>query len=116
MSAHDAIIAVVREWLALADNDLLNASHTLKLGKICPTETVTFHAQQAVEKHIKALLVYHDIPFPKSHNIGVVRALLPAKLRPKLTRAVQKRLTGYAVQTRYPNTSAVSLAESRKAV
>jgi HEPN domain-containing protein len=111
------LITQVREWLFKADNDLKNAAHTLKLGKECPTDTVCFHAQQCVEKHIKALLVFRGTLFPKTHEIAVLRALLPPKLRPKLDRKIQERLTHYATVLRYPEEEPdVTLMEARKAV
>ena len=45
------------------ENDLKNAAHTLKLAE-CPTDTVCFHAQQCVEKYLKASLVVLEIAFP----------------------------------------------------
>jgi HEPN domain-containing protein len=117
MPAPDPVITVVREWLRKADHDLTAAVHTLTLGEDCPTDTVGFHAQQCVEKHIKALLVFRAIPFPKSHNIRELRALLPPKLRPKLDAKVQDRFTEYATILRYPHLGPdVSLTEARKAV
>ena len=117
MPAPDAVIAVIREWLGKAENDLLTAAHTLKLGADCPTDTVCFHAQQCVEKYIKALLIFQAIPFPKTHNIRSLRALLPAKLRPKLDSTVQDRLTEYATVMRYPEGGPdISLSEARQAV
>lgn len=117
MPVPDPIIAVVREWLKKADHDLPNAAHTLTLGADCPTETVCFHAQQCVEKYIKALLVFRATPFSKTHDIAVLRALLPPKLRPKLDRKSQKRLTEYAAVKRYPSAEPdISSAEARKAV
>lgn len=117
MPAPKGIITVIREWLAKADNDLKNAAHTLTLGKDCPTETVCFHAQQCVEKYIKALLVWRATPFIKTHNIRKLRALLPPKLRPKLDRKVQDRLTDYAAVLRYPEGGRdIQLTEARQAV
>ncbi len=100
MPVPKGLITVIREWLVKADNDLKAAVHTLALGRDCPTDTVCFHAQQCVEKHIKALLVFRATPFPKTHNIHVLRALLPPKLRPKLDKKVQERLTEYAATVR----------------
>jgi hypothetical protein len=37
-------LRVIRQWVAKAENDLKNATHTLKLGADCPTDTVCFHA------------------------------------------------------------------------
>jgi HEPN domain-containing protein len=117
MPAPKNVIAVLREWLAKADNDLKTAVYTLGLGKDCPTDTVCFHAQQCVEKYIKALLVWRATPFQKTYNIHVLRALLPPKLRPKLDRKVQDRLTRYATVLRYPGSGPdVPLSEARKAV
>jgi HEPN domain-containing protein len=65
----DKVLLVVSEWVAKAENDITNATHTLKLGKDCPTDTVCFHAQQGVEKYLKALLVLERIDFPKTHDI-----------------------------------------------
>jgi hypothetical protein len=45
------------------------AAQILKLGKDAPTDTVGFHAQQCVEKYLKAVLVYRSIPFTKTHDI-----------------------------------------------
>jgi HEPN domain-containing protein len=104
MATSKAVIAVIREWLIKADHDLLTAAHTLKLGAECPTDTVCFHAQQSVEKHIKALLILRAIPFPKTHEIGLLRGLLPAKLRPKVDTKVEDRLTQFATVMRYPGT------------
>jgi HEPN domain-containing protein len=111
------VIRVVREWAQKAENDLTTAAHTLKLGKRCPTDTVCFHAQQCVEKLLKALLVHHGRPFPKTHNLGLLWSLLPASVRPDLTLDEQQRLSDYATVTRYPGDySAITLSEARIAV
>jgi HEPN domain-containing protein len=96
---------------------LKTAAHTLTLGRECPTDTVCFHAQQCVEKYIKALLVFRATAFPKTHDIHVLRALLPPKLRSKLDSKVQDRLTQYATVLRYPGAGPdAPLREARLAV
>ena len=84
MPENDKVITVVHEWVIKAENDLKAASHILKLGEECPTDTVCFHAQQCVEKYLKAFLVLEGIDFPKTHDIEVLTALLPKRVRPKL--------------------------------
>ncbi|HVS39071.1 MAG TPA: HEPN domain-containing protein [Gemmataceae bacterium] len=117
MPVPNPIVAVVREWVVKAEHDLINAAHTLKLGKDCPTDTVCFHAQQCVEKYIKALLVCRGTAFPKTHEIPVLRALLPPKVRPKLAAKIQDRLTAYAATHRYPGAGQeLPLTEARQAV
>ena len=57
MPDRNKVLTVISEWVIKAENDLTTAAHTLKLGEDCPTDTVCFHAQQCVEKYLKALLV-----------------------------------------------------------
>ncbi len=49
MTVDERVLAVVRQWVEKADNDLRTAAHTLTLVENCPTDTVCFHAQQCVE-------------------------------------------------------------------
>ena len=115
--ANHEVMQVIRQWAQKAENDLKTAAHTLKLGERCPTDTVCFHAQQCVEKYLKALLVWHEIDFPKTHNLGTLLALLPARIRLDLTPEEQERLTDYATVTRYPGDyDAIPLAEAQQAV
>jgi HEPN domain-containing protein len=116
MPESDAVLAVVREWIVKAENDLKNAAHTLGLGADCPTDTVCFHAQQCIEKYLKALLVLQGFDFPKSHDLEVLLALVPKRVRPHLTAEEQGRLTTYATTARYPGSGEIALAEARRAV
>ena len=113
----EQVITVVRQWVQKAENDLKNAAHTLKLGRDCPTDTVCFHAQQCVEKYVKALLTLRGIEFSRIHHISALVVLLPARVRPDLTPEEQERLTDYAVSARYPGDyEPIPLAEARQAV
>jgi HEPN domain-containing protein len=107
---------VAWEWIAKAENDLKSASHLLKL-KDCPTDTVCFHAQQCVEKCIKAMLVAQERAFRRTHDVRELIVLLPDRLRPALDEKEQDRLTEYATVTRYPGDyEPISLSEARQAV
>jgi len=115
--ADPEIVAVARQWVQKAENDLKNAAHTLKLGQACPTDTVCFHVQQCVEKYITALLVWHGTEFSRIHHISALLELLPPRFRCDLTPEEQERLTDYAVTTRYPGDyEPIPLAEAREAV
>jgi len=116
MPANDRIMAVVREWVAKAESDLKSATHLLKMED-CPADSVCFHAQQCVEKYLKALLVAQGLEFPKTHDLGELIVLLPPRLRPSLDDQEQDRLTDYATITRYPGDyEPISAAEARQAV
>lgn len=117
MPATDEIIRVVQQWVQKAENDLKNAAFTLKLGTACPTDTVCFHAQQSVEKYLKALLTAEKTDFARTHHISALLSLLPGSIRPDLTPEEQVLLTDYAVSTRYPGDyEPIPLSEARRAV
>lgn len=111
------VLRVVSEWVSKAEGDLLTAVHTLRLGNECPSDTVCFHAQQCVEKYIKALLVLRGVEFPKTHDVERLLRLLPESAQEILYVAEQRELTRYATVTRYPGTyDPIPLAEARRAV
>ena len=83
----------------------------------CPTDTVCFHAQQCVEKYLKALLVLNDVEFGRTHHISALLALLPPSIRPEMTPEEQERFTEYAVTTRYPGDyDPITREEAKQAV
>jgi len=117
MQRRELLAGVVSEWVRKAENDLRNAAHTLTLDDDCPTDTVCFHAQQCVEKYLKAFMAWEGIPFSKTHDISVLVALLPGGMPELLTAEEQELLTDYAVISRYPgDDEEPSLAAARKAV
>ena len=102
MSASADVIALVRQWIAKAEEDLRTAEHTLTLKRRCPFATVCFHAQQCIEKYLKALLASLSIDFPRIDDLAELVALLPAGYTIPLLPAQMERLTDYATVTRYP--------------
>jgi len=116
MPDNENVRAVAQEWMAKADNDLRSAEYLLKMED-CPTDTTSFHAQQCVEKCLKALLVTQGTQFRKTHDLEELMALLPSRLRPSLDDKEQDRLTEYATVTRYPGDyEPITLTEARQAV
>jgi HEPN domain-containing protein len=92
-----------RAWLAKADNDRLSARRLLDAGG--PFDAVCFHAQQACEKALKALLASADAPIPRTHNLEDLQArslAVVGKLTADALRALElSELTPYAVEMRY---------------
>jgi HEPN domain-containing protein len=118
MPAQDRLrVAAASEWVLKAENDLTTAAVLLKAGAKGPTDATCFHAQQCVEKYIKAALVFRGVAFAKTHDIGVLMELLGGKPPIVLEPAVQDRLTDYATVSRYPGEDEpITLAEARQAV
>jgi len=113
-----ALVIAVRKWVEKADNDLNTATRTLKPPTAnCPTDTVCFHAQQCIEKYLKALLTWRSLPVPKTHDIADLAIHLPQRDRPELSVAESEILTRYATVTRYPGDyEPISVTEARQAV
>ncbi len=100
---HKPSLQLVAQWVQKAENDLKTAEHTFKLpAKDCPYDTICFHAQQCVEKYLKALLTFLEIDFPKTHDVGELIQLLPPSHRPPMKIEDQEKLTFYATINRYP--------------
>jgi HEPN domain-containing protein len=61
-----------------------------------------FHAQQAVEKALKALLCFRDIDFPRTHDLeSLFSRLSGSGAMPPYVGARLRPLTPYAVDFRY---------------
>ena len=71
-------------WIRKGRKDLWRADAALTLNPP-DTEDCLFHCQQAVEKSLKAFLVWRDQPFRKTHDI-VELAKQCADLEPALDR------------------------------
>jgi HEPN domain-containing protein len=89
--------------MASAENDLLAAQALLEV-QLPSYETASFHAQQASEKALKALLIRHQVDFMKTHDLGDL-LLLADRVAPGLSRtlAAAAELTRHAVDSRYPS-------------
>ncbi|MFB3880253.1 MAG: HEPN domain-containing protein [Armatimonadota bacterium] len=108
---------IVRQWLAKAEEDV-EASGTLLSAEPPLLYASCFHAQQAAEKYIKALLAWHQVEFPKTHEIEQLLDLLtPVDAGVARSVTAAAALTSYAVDTRYPgDLPDPTFAEARRAL
>ena len=88
------------DWLRHARSDLALARVSRTADLLL--ETLCYHAQQAAEKSIKAVLLSQAIPFPRTHNLKVLLELLPPTCAVPHAVAKSVALTDYAVMSRYP--------------
>jgi HEPN domain-containing protein len=117
MPAHEQLLSVVRGWVQKAESDLKTALLVFRAAEEGTTEAIAFHAQQCVEKYLKALLCWEGIDFPKTHDVGQLILLLPPSAKLKLAPEEQRRLTLYATVTRYPgDDNPVTFQEARRAL
>ncbi len=86
--------------LRKAANDLIAADATLQTGMAF--DTVGFHAQQAVEKSLKAILSFNDIEYRRTHDLTQLLTLV-LDVDHDLARLGEQilPLTRFAVEIRY---------------
>jgi HEPN domain-containing protein len=63
-------------WLNYAEMDLRAAHALLDSDEFFPRQ-ICFFAQQCAEKSIKAILVFEEVAFPKSHDLDRLRDMIP---------------------------------------
>jgi HEPN domain-containing protein len=90
------------EWLNRAESNLERARIGKDSTKIL-LEDLCFDCHQCVEKSLKALLIYHNLIFPKTHSINLLINLLKEKISffPEFV-LESVILIDYAVEMRYP--------------
>jgi HEPN domain-containing protein len=76
--------ATVREWIAKAEGDYATAERELNPTGTPNLDAVCFHAEQCIEKLMKALLIHRGVTPPRSHDLVMLDRLLkpvcPARL------------------------------------
>lgn len=96
------ILDHARELLRKAYNDLIAARAILATGEAL--DTVCFHAQQAVEKSLKAVLALHDTPYPRRHDLAELMELVkPVAVELAPFEYDITNMTPFAVDLRYDN-------------
>jgi HEPN domain-containing protein len=104
-------------WFRKTYNDLRYADIDLAASPPAP-EDALFHCQQAAEKALKGFLVWHDQPFPKTHDLGKLGSQV-IRLDPALDALIEQivELTKYAWMFRYPGDAvAPEVAEAQDAL
>jgi len=92
-------------WVAKADNDLLCIANNLNDPDV-PWDVVCFHAQQAAEKMLKAILVSRGLVVARTHDLlGLFDECITTGAQLPDLRSDCALLTQYAVAFRYPGYS-----------
>jgi len=89
-------------WLFRANEDIAVIENLYKSGPELYASTICFHAQQAVEKFLKAFLVFNDVDFPKTHDLDYL-LLECKKIDTKNFEIDLGSLTDFGVSIRYPD-------------
>lgn len=97
----EEVLREVAGWIRKAENDLRNIEIVLP-EEDAPFDTVCFHAQQAAEKYLKALLTFLGVAFPKTHDLPELLLLLPDDSRVPSSVGDLSDVADAAVSVRYP--------------
>lgn len=95
------------EWVGKAEGDWASANREYRARKNLNYDAACFHAQQCIEKYLKALMIERSISFPLIHDL----AALALRLHPDDEGLAEYSeelalLTAYAVAVRYPGAEA----------
>ena len=98
---------LTHEWVEKAEGDFATALRELRARKSPNYDASCFHAQQYIDKYLKARLQEEDIAFGRTHNLSaLLDILIPVEPAWEILRPHLRALTAFAVDFRYPGESA----------
>jgi len=92
---------ITEEWLSRAKDDLDVAKEIIELEHL--TNMVAFHAQQAMEKILKAVVEEFEISFVRTHNLEMLVGTIESEVDLDLDMDFIKRLDEVYISARYPS-------------
>jgi HEPN domain-containing protein len=98
---------LIEEWIRKAEGDFISGLREYRARKFPNFDAAGFHAQQCIEKYIKALLQMHNMRFEKMHDLLTLKELC-FSFFPELELCAENLayLNQFAVAFRYPGESA----------
>lgn len=90
----------IETWVFKADEDLLVVDRLLEY-EIIAKGAIGFHCQQAVEKYLKAFLIFHGKDIVKTHNLEFLLVEC-SKIDNRYSTLNPLNLTDFGVTVRYP--------------
>lgn len=93
---------LVEDWIKKAEKDYRLIEHLIVQEEPF-FDQIGFHAQQAVEKYLKAYLTHKQVDFPKTHDLKKLLDLV-ATVNEGLAKNLDdvQEVTEYGVEIRYP--------------
>lgn len=107
-----ALKAYIESWLAKAAHDLMSAQRLLEIEPVI-LDNACFHCQQAIEKFLKAFLVFHGRDIERTHNVIFLLSEC-ANFDPVFSTVDPMNINIYAVQGRYPDSSLLPTIEETR--
>ena len=101
MNDAELVVQEAQRWLQFSAEDL-DVAQRLLTDRLSAPRHVCWLSQQAAEKALKAALVLEEIDFPYTHDLNVLRNLLPDSWILRADHSELADLTEWAVEARYP--------------
>jgi HEPN domain-containing protein len=91
----------IKAWLEKAEHDVISAQRLLEIEPII-LDNACFHCQQAIEKYLKAYLIYNGVEVERTHDI--IFLLSQCADFDQIFREIDPlNINVYAVKGRYPH-------------
>ncbi|MBN2093621.1 HEPN domain-containing protein [candidate division KSB1 bacterium] len=98
---------LVNEWIEKAEGDYYSALREYRARKYPNYDAAGFHAQQSIEKYLKAILQSNNTRFDKIHDLlALMKLCLPNAPELEMLKELLSYLSPFAVAYRYPGESA----------
>ncbi len=98
---------LVREWINKAEADYHSALREYRARTFPNYDSACFHAQQSIEKYLKAILQWYDIRFHKVHDLlALLKLIAPQAPHLEFHKESFAFLNPFAVTFRYPGETA----------
>jgi HEPN domain-containing protein len=108
--------ALIKEWIEKAEGDYHSALREFRARKLPNYDAAGFHAQQCIEKYLKAILQLQSIKFDKVHDLlALMKLCVPFIPELELHKELLSYLNPYAVAFRYPGESS-TCEDARSAI
>jgi HEPN domain-containing protein len=107
-----ALKAYIESWLGKAEQDLMSAQRLLEIEPMI-LDNACFHCQQAMEKYLKAFLIYHGRDIERTHNIIYLLSEC-ANYDSIFSTIDPMNINAYAVQGRYPDSNIMPTSDEAK--
>jgi HEPN domain-containing protein len=93
----------LKKWLIKANKDLKVSENEIVLpSEDMVTDAICFHSQQAVEKYLKAYLIFKQVEFDKTHNLEFLLEIC-IETDNDFSQIDVGNLSFFAVEVRYPD-------------
>ncbi len=104
----DKMNPLTLEWVDKAEDDYITVELLLQ-STISSKDVICFHAQQCIEKYLKAWLQEVNIPAPRTHKLeDLLNLIVPSNPEWQVWNQDFSTLSNHAVDIRYPGKSSTA--------